>query len=729
MIAFSCPACGRELTVKDELAGQRDICPHCEKQLLVPAPAPAAVAALPVVAPPPTPAAAIPSDLGTTVAAALPDDTPSSPEVAAAKLAFLAPPEKPDELGRLGSYRVLKVLGMGGMGLVLLADDPLLKRAVALKVMRPELAANESNRQRFLREAQATAAIDHHHIVHIHQIGEEKGVPFIVMPLLKGETLDARLKREKRLSVVDTLLLGQQIAEGLAVAHKNGLVHRDIKPANLWLEEETGWVKIVDFGLARAAAGDDMHLTQTGAILGTPAYMAPEQARSAQVDFRCDLFSLGVVLYRMLTGKLPFKGHDTMSLLASLATDTPQPVMEWNPEVPPALSDLVMKLLAKEPAQRPPSAKVVAETLGDLAGERAMPRTRTDGAVQKADSSEEAGFAPLTLQAAQRSGAIPSVLHPWALRRPSLAFAVAGVVLTLLVPIVWLSFMHRTSPPPQNQNLEKQAAIEPEKSITNPLDMKLVYIPAGTFLMGSPREEINRLLQVDGARGWPADRMKWATGLTKSEAPRHEVEITRPFYMGAHEVTVGQFRAFVNGSKYITDNAWQKPGWEQTDEHPVVNVTWKNAVDFCTWLSRKEGKTYRLPTEAEWEYCARAGKAGTRYWFGDEDAELVWYAWMRTNSANRTHLVGRLKPNAWSLHDMHGNVWEWCLDKYDADYYKNSPTRNPPGPDAGGECVSRGGSWLDLPADCRCAVRFRSYANDPSRRGRNTGFRIVLAPP
>src|SRR5262249_44030871 len=158
-------------------------------------------------------------------------------------------------------YRILKVLGAGGMGMVLLAEDPVLKRPVAIKVMRPEIAREKIARQRFLREAQATAAIDHHHIVHINQVGEENGRPFIVMPLLKGEPLDARLKREKRLSVADAVLIGKQVAEGLAEAHKSGLVHRDIKPANIWLSGEVGapatavTVKIVDFGLARGVAG------------------------------------------------------------------------------------------------------------------------------------------------------------------------------------------------------------------------------------------------------------------------------------------------------------------------------------------------------------------------------------------------------------------------------------------------------------------------------------------
>src|SRR5262249_37225718 len=158
-----------------------------------------------------------------------------------------------------------------------------------------------ASRQRFLREAQATAAIEHHHIVHIYQVGEDRGVPFLAMPFLKGETLHQRLKREGRLPLAEAVRIARQMAEGLAAAHEHGLIHRDIKPANVWLETGSGWVKIVDFGLARATA-DDVNLTKEGTIVGTPAFMAPEQARSGTVDARCDLFSLGAVLYRMCTG-------------------------------------------------------------------------------------------------------------------------------------------------------------------------------------------------------------------------------------------------------------------------------------------------------------------------------------------------------------------------------------------------------------------------------------------
>lgn len=279
---------------------------------------------------------------------------------------FLSPAQGPDELGRLGPYRVLRVLGHGGMGMVFQAEDLHLQRQVALKVMLPEMAARPTSRERFLREARAAANIEHEHIVTIFQVGEEGGVPFLAMQWLKGMSLEERLQRPQPLSVAQVLRLGQQIARGLAASHERGLIHRDIKPGNLWIEPEHGGrIKILDFGLARPVQ-DDAHLTQSGAIVGTPSYMAPEQARGEKIDAHCDLFSLGVVLYRMCTGQLPFRGTNTLAVLTALATETPAHVSSLNLELPIPLADLVMQLLAKNPEKRPASAREVADRLKAL---------------------------------------------------------------------------------------------------------------------------------------------------------------------------------------------------------------------------------------------------------------------------------------------------------------------------------------------------------------------------
>ncbi len=280
-------------------------------------------------------------------------------------LRLLQPSRASGELGRLGNYRILNLLGRGGMGAVFLAEDVRLQRTVALKVMLPEFACRDDARQRFLREARSAAAIEHDNIVTIFQVDEDQGVPFIAMPLLKGQTLEDRLDAGLPVSVPEMVSMARQVARGLTAAHEHGLNHRDIKPANIWLEgvaPDQFRVKLLDFGLARPCAASEP-ITQSGVVVGTPAYMAPEQARSEAVDNRGDLFSLGVVLYRLCTGNLPFQGPSTMSVLMALGSYTPPAPHTLNLAIPLDLSLLVMQMLEKDPAQRPASARDVIARL------------------------------------------------------------------------------------------------------------------------------------------------------------------------------------------------------------------------------------------------------------------------------------------------------------------------------------------------------------------------------
>jgi eukaryotic-like serine/threonine-protein kinase len=280
--------------------------------------------------------------------------------------AFLAPAQGEGELGRLAQYRVLKELGHGGMGMVLLAEDSQLLRLAALKIMLSEYARNKQARERFLREARAAAKIKHDNVVTIFQVGDENGIPFIAMEFLKGTPLDHYLKDKGELAIGQAVRIGHEIAEGLQAAHAEGLIHRDVKPANIWLEAPKGRVKILDFGLARAER-DDAHVTNSGAVVGTPAFMSPEQASAKPLDPRSDLFSLGVVLYRLCTGQPPFSGPNTMAVLTALAVETPKPVRQLNPNVPAALEKLIHRLLAKDRDQRPASAEEVAVALAKIA--------------------------------------------------------------------------------------------------------------------------------------------------------------------------------------------------------------------------------------------------------------------------------------------------------------------------------------------------------------------------
>jgi serine/threonine protein kinase len=278
-------------------------------------------------------------------------------------LGFLTPSSRPDSLGRIGHYEVLEALGRGGFGIVFRAFDEVLQRVVAVKVLAPHLAATSPARKRFIREAQSSAPINHENVVHIHEVGEHP-LPYLVMEFVPGETLQHRLDRTGPLDVPEVLRIGRQVAEGLAAAHAQGLIHRDIKPANVLIESgPAGRAKLSDFGLARAA--DDASNSQSGIVAGTPMFMAPEQALGESLDHRADLFSLGSMLYTMLTGHPPFRAPNTLAVLKRVVEDTPRPIRDIIPEVPEWLCRVVEKLLAKDPAGRFQSAREVADLLAD----------------------------------------------------------------------------------------------------------------------------------------------------------------------------------------------------------------------------------------------------------------------------------------------------------------------------------------------------------------------------
>ncbi len=345
---------------------------------------------------------------------------------------ILAPPQGPGEIGRLGGYRVLEILGKGGMGVVLLAHDPHLDRRVALKAMLPGVAARPGAKERFLREARLAAGLHNDHIVTIHQVGEDRGVPFLAMEYLQGTSLDRLLRAGGQLSLARLLRIGREIAHGLAAAHSKGLIHRDIKPGNIWLDETAGRCKILDFGLARAES-DDANLTQSGAVVGTPAYMSPEQASGDKaVDARADLFSLGCILYRMCTGDVPFKGETTMGVLMALGTRTPPPPRQLNANVPEALSDLIVQLLQKDPDRRPRSAREVITRLQAI-------EQNLDATVITTDAPASASPPAASVETADLP-APPPPLAPAPQPRRRRRWLVAAAALAVLIPLgAWLA--------------------------------------------------------------------------------------------------------------------------------------------------------------------------------------------------------------------------------------------------------------------------------------------------
>lgn len=423
--------------------------------------------------------------LGATEAARKPKPSGKLP-LEEAFLKLLQPPRRPDGLGRLAHYEVLEVLGKGGFGTVLKAFDDRLHRVVALKLLSPELAANATARERFAREARAAAAVRHENVISIHAV-EDTPAPYLVMEYIDGPNLQQKVDQLGPLPVKEILRIGVQIAEGLAAAHKMGLIHRDIKPSNILLENSVERVKISDFSLARAV--DDASLTQSGLIVGTPQFMSPEQAEGEHLDQRSDLFSLGSVLYTLCTGRVPFRASSTPAVLRRVSGDTPQAIRDLNPDIPELLDAIVRKLHAKKPDDRFPSARQVADQLAAC-----LSALQLGNALTTPNDLKPNRVSGLSGDTEMRLAAVPTQTRP---RHRRLLLPVTGILLAGLLAFLVSGFklpwgmtterkpdqppaaVGASKPPEQGRFLHKQGGNR------NSGIMALAYSPDGRTLAAS----------------------------------------------------------------------------------------------------------------------------------------------------------------------------------------------------------------------------------------------------
>ena len=687
------------------------------------------------------------------------DEDASSGQTTVLKL--LAPTDDDRMLGRWATYEVVGVVGTGGMGVVLKAFDAALNRYVAIKVLAPHLGSSGAARKRFSREAQAAAAVVHDNVIEIYGVAETAGLPYLVMPYVRGPSLQRRLDDGGPLALAEILRVGMQAAAGLAAAHAQGLVHRDVKPANILLADGIERVKLTDFGLARAA--DDASLTKTGVIAGTPQYMSPEQARGEAVDQRSDLFSLGSVLYAMCTGRPAFRAETTFGVLRRITDEEPRPIRENNPEIPEWLCQIVAKLMAKRPDDRFQSAQEVAKLLEECLAHVQQPTVVPLPAFSPLPPGEGRGV--------RAAGANkPRLFAGWSGRKRILAAAIGLLFVGVLGPALGILIHPKkdnkttTLDVPEGSTARPPLAVAPFDEATarehqarwakfldvpvvqsNCIGMKLVLIPPGEFAMGSSKELIEEEARLHGGDNYdenPQMANKWYRNNLPGEGPQHRVRTTKPFWLGATPVTQGEYERVTgsNPSKFPMPPAISKPSvpeyervtgsnpskFQGDPQRPVEQVSWDDAVEFCRKLSALPGekaakRRYGLPTEAQWEYACRAGTT-TRWYVGDNEAGLFDVAWFNTNSGGQTHPVGGKKPNAWGLYDMHGNVWEWCQDWCDKEYYAKSPLDDPAGPPGGWFRAMRGGYWSDPARSCRSAFR---NADRPGYRYA-MGFRVSL---
>jgi serine/threonine protein kinase len=608
----------------------------------------------------------------------------------------------PGEGTVLGNYVLMEPIGGGGMGRVFKARHRLMKRLVAVKVLSPDLFRSAGARARFRREVEAAARLTHPHIVAAYDAGEEAGRDFLVMEYVEGHNLSDMVKREGPLPVGRALDYITQAARGLAYAHAAGVVHRDVKPANL-LVDASGALKVLDMGLARVPLSDevggDPSLTSTGVVMGTAAFMAPEQAADTRrADERSDIYSLGCCLYFLVAGRPPYDGQTPMDILFAHREQPIPSLSRAAPSCPAALDALFRSMVAKAREDRPASMAAVLAELDAAA--RLTPRVR---------------------------------------RRRTAQWIVAACALAVAASLAAVVFLHPagapapTTPPkaddppaPVAVGVEPPApnAIPPDPPPARPkqLSVETVLIKAGEFLRGSPESDRDAL---------------------EDEKPQKRISISHPFFLAKTKVTQGLFQRVVgkNPSAFGSNGGFKEKVREKdTSEHPVESVRWIEAIEFCNRLSERDGLSpyyhiesgavtvnggdgWRLPTEAEWEYACRAG-TDTRWSFGDDASELGDYAWFAGNSDGMTHPVAQKKPNPWGLFDMHGDVPEWCWDRYAPDYYKRSHLIDPAGDGRAESRSYRGGGWNDDAAQTRSASR-QYLKTDYGGVLNHIGFRVA----
>lgn len=533
---------------------------------------------------------------------------------------------------QVSSYRLEAEIARSGMGIVYRGVHTVFEEVVAIKAIYPELTLNPELRQRFLNEAKIQLRLEHPNIVQIRKFLIEQGKFYIVMEFIEGETLAHHLRRLGRPMLASEVIpMFRQALEGLGFAHSQGVIHRDIKPSNIMLTRQ-GVAKLTDFSIAHALG--TAKLTRTGKAPGTPAYMSPEQIQGAKLDHRTDIYSLGIMLYQMLTGRVPFEHPEDSDsdypVLTAHINQAPTPPSHWVAEISPFLEAAILKALEKRPENRFASCQEF-----------------------------QAGLLPSPLPAT-KSAIVPQ-LEPVVPKRVEL-------------------------PPQPSERKPYQRAMTPVRE--NPKDgLKYVWIPPGSFMMGCS----------------PGDKECY-----ENEEPSHRVTISKGFWIGQTQVTVGAFKRFAAATgRDMPPAPYFNSGWAN-ENMPIVNVSWDDAREYCTWAGG------RLLTEAEWEYAARGGSTEARHGNIDE------IAWHHKNSGGRTREVAQKRANDFGLFDVLGNVSEWVNDWYDDKYYQNSPSQDPPGPTSGRWRVLRGGSWDDFPWDVRVSGRTGNY---PVARDNNMGLR------
>ena len=711
-----------------------------------------------------------------------------------------------------GRYQLEKRLGQGGMGVVYKARHIFLKTQHAIKIILPDLVGNDPNlTTRFRQEALAAAAIRHQNIIAVTDFGVVRGtMPFLVMEFVQGRSLQDIMSDEGAMTPMRAFELIQPICAGIAAAHRQKIVHRDLKPLNVMLQDGVPvneGAKILDFGLAKIKSGEllgSFIAAQTTGLMGSPFYMAPEQWSDDPPDARADIYSLGVMLFQMLCGEVPFKGSSIPAIMKKHLTLEVPSLASKGIDVPPQLEAAIRHALEKEPQYRTASAD---EFVGELraAMATASATLKRTGDIAEADASKtlvfphaedhstvsvkgsSTAFDPLagTISAASLLEEDEKSLYAQrelareaAHRRKTVDEAeqkrkaeegdrdaerrhleelVAKQTKVLEDKLTQLAStmspkataamdpeatqVQRAGMATGDNSFQAQSfprvdvSLVPQKKSSLPLILGLLVVlligggVGGYFILRSKvvpappvkptgpnvPDVVNKPNLIDIPGG--AFQMGRNDSLP-TEEPAHELTI-KPFSMDKNEVTNAEYTRFVREANYAPPQQWGSVTAPVGQELlPVSNVSYDDAVAFAEWRSKRDGVTYRLPTEEEWEYAARNGDKENLYPWGN--------AWAPGRAATQEAGVGKEQPvgtypqggNRWGVQDLIGNVWEWTSSK--ASLYPGSPLKLPDVQK--GWIVARGGGYSSS-ADKVSATKRDWFA--PNYKNAVLGFRLV----
>jgi formylglycine-generating enzyme required for sulfatase activity len=666
-------------------------------------------------------------------------------------------------------YRLERLIGMGGMGQVWQATDLATQAElghsdqVALKILPPQLTQSPTHAKLLIEEATQARKLAHENIVRMYEWAQDPATSsyFIIMECLEGQDLDAWLAGHGPVDLERIESLLRPVAHALDYAwDKYKLVHRDLKPGNVFLTQR-GEIKLLDFGIASRVrnAGSSLGLQTPNA--GTNGYRAPEAGASQrQPSPRLDVYAVAVMIYQMLEGHMPFDEARTAQFLPS-APAALKPA-QWQvlqrgfayvqDQRPASVTEL---LDALQRAAGPSEAELAAQAALEAARRKEEQREQAARAAQeRAEEQKRQAELAIRRKAEAQVAAAEKVKQDQQrrelekmqrlqaehmarerkarLRDQLLARREADALkarqaqeeqlrkaVQLKAEAAYRAEQERHRKEQAARNAAELAALIPTPGSPvadasgvlrdrfldgTGVGPELVLIPTGRFEMGSSEQERATAMKSGSQKAWLA-----------RETPQHWVGIAYPFALARHPVTVGQWRQFARatGWESMSDTDWSAPGFAQTDEHPVVAVSWNDVQKYLTWLTAKTGQLYRLPSEAEWEYACRAG-THTAFSFGDDisteranyDGNFTYNNGIKGEFRQGTTRVDAFQPNAWGLFDMHGNVWEWTQDVVHENY-EGAPGDGSAWEQGGDPArrVLRGGSWLYQPRYLRSALR------------------------